>query len=177
MYAATFRGAWESVGDQLRQYPAEAVSASKLPEDVKHFLVVAGLPAEAAPFLTFGPGTLDWLDPLDDSASLYPVGSDGSGDSIAVDLHGVVWLIDHEQPTHRSLMNSSVPALARCLIAYRTLVAEVIASEGDDAYLNDRIPKHMTEAFSKAVRAIDPDAATSETFWGRELSRLNAGVA
>lgn len=177
MDAASFKGAWESAGDQLCRYPAEAVSASKLPNDVKHFLTVAGLPAEAAPFLTFGPDTLDWLDQLDDSASLYPLGSDGSGDPIVVDMHGVVWLIDHDQPTHRSLMNSSLPALAQCLIAYRTLVEEVIASEGDDAYLDGRIPKHMTDAFSESVRAIDPAAATSETFWGGELSRLNTGVA
>jgi len=74
-------------------------------------------------------------------------------------------------------MNSSLPALAQCLVAYRTLVAEVIASEGDDAYLDGRIPKQMIDAFSVSVRAIDPAAATSETFWGGELLRLDAGVA
>jgi hypothetical protein len=92
-------------------------------------------------------------------------------------MDGVVWLIGHDLPTRRSLMNSSLPALAQCLVAYRTLVAEVIASEGDDAYLDGRIPKQMIDAFSVSVRAIDPAAATSETFWGGELLRLDAGVA
>lgn len=175
MDADQFRAAWEAAGDRLCRYPADAISASGLPEDTKRFLVAAGLPQEAAPCLSFAPGTLDWLrQPGDDLDCFYALGSDGSGNPFAVDEDGVVWLIDHERPCLRTLVNSSVAALAECLLAYRTLVTEAVAIGGEDACLDGRIPRHIIEAFSRSVNDVDSEVAGSETFWSQELSRLMA---
>jgi len=169
--ADSFKAAWTRSGDQLYTHPRDALSASALPDEVKNFLHVAGLPDEAAPFLSFKPLTLEWLGNAD---RRYPIGSDGSGNPIVIDEQGVVWLIDHEAPTRTSLVNSTVGTLADCLIAYRGLVTEVISIGGDDAFLDGRVPKHLTERFAASVCASDPAAAQPGTFWAGEVSRLFA---
>jgi hypothetical protein len=175
MNAAEFRAAWEASGDQLRQHPANAVSVNRLPEDTKRFLEAAGLPQDAAPFLSFSPGTLDWIrQPGDDLGCFYALGFDGSGNPFAVDEDGVVWLIDHENPHIRTLVNSSVASLAGCLLAYRSMVAETISIGGEDAFLEGYIPRHAIEAFSRSVSNVDSKASGSGTFWGQELARLMA---
>lgn len=175
MDAADFQAAWEATGDTLYRFPTETVSVSRMPESAKQFLESAGLPQEAAPFLSFGPGGLDWLRrPGDDLDRYYAVGTDASGDPLVVDEDGVVWLIDHEAPDHRTLVNSSVQALADCLLAYRNLVVETVATGGEDALLNGLIPRRAIEACSGGFSAVDSVAVRSGTFWGQELSRLFA---
>jgi hypothetical protein len=175
MEAADFSAAWKASGDRLCRYPADAISASSLPANTKHFLVSAGLPQDAAPFLSFAPGRLDWLKQIgDDADRFYPVGSDGSGNPIMVDDNGFVWLVDHDTPSHRTLVNSSVPALAECLLAYRRLVAEAVAAGGEDAFLDGLIPADSIATFSTSINAIDSSAGDKDNFWGRELTVLLA---
>ncbi len=174
MDADRFKAAWTRLGDQLYTHPRDALSASALPDDVKNFLHVVGLPDEAAPFLSFKPLKLEWLGNAD---RRYSIGSDGSGSPIVIDEQGVVWLIDHEAPTRTSLMNSTVGALADCLIAYRALVMEVISTGGEDAFLDGRVPKHLTERFAESVGASDPAATQPGTFWAGEISRLFAELS
>jgi len=171
--ADTFKAAWTRSGDRLCTYARDDLSASVLPDGTKHFLQVAGLPDEAAPFLSFKPLSLGWLDAHNRG---YPIGSDGNGNPIVVDEGGIVWLIDHEAPTHASLVNSTVGALADCLISYRALVTETIPIGGDDAFLDGRVPKHLTERFAASVSASDPAATQPGTFWGGEVSRLIADL-
>lgn len=148
---------------------------SALPETTKKFLEVAGLPVEAAPFLSFAPETLHWLAQAGaDLDQLYWLGSDGSGNPLVADEDGVVWLIDHETTGRRTLVNSSVPTLAECVLAYRNFVAETIAVGGDDAYLDGEIPKGAIEKLSSSIQAIDNAGAQSGSFWGEELLRLSA---
>jgi len=104
----------------------------------------------------------------------YPIGSDGDGSPIVIDERGVVWLIDHETPTRASFVNSTVGALADCLIAFRALVRETISTGGDDAFLDGHVPKHLTEDFAASVTALDPAALQTGTSWGGEISRLIA---
>ncbi|MBS0504913.1 MAG: SUKH-4 family immunity protein [Proteobacteria bacterium] len=173
MNAAEFRSAWEGAGDRLYQYPVETISTANLPAATQDFLVAGGLPQEAAPFLTFGPETLDWLrQPGDDLDRLYALGSDGSGDPLAVDDCGRVWQIDHERPHRKVLVNTSVAALAQCLLAYRTLIAEAVTVGGEDAFLDGRIARHAIDAFYRSIDGVDREAAGPGTFWGQELSRL-----
>jgi len=146
-----------------------------MPESVRQFLENAGLPQEAAPFLSFGPGKLDWLRRPEDDLDRYSVvGTDGSGDPLVVDEDGVVWRIDHEAPDQKTLVNSSMQALAECLLAYRNLVLETVALGGEGAYLNGLTPGRIIEAFSSAVAGVDAAAGRPGTFWGQELSRLLA---
>jgi hypothetical protein len=168
---AVFKVAWEESGDQLCRYTASAVAAHTIPDSAKDFLTTVGLPVEAAPFLTFDPNVSDRLAPCEEQ-SPFVLGLDGSGNPIVLDSQGVVWLVDHDGPSCSSLINSSIPALAECLVAYRAMVANAIIIGGDEAYLKGRVPKHLIAAFSETVNAIDPDAIKPKTFWGEEVSML-----
>lgn len=172
--AAEFRVAWEFNGDYLGQYPTDSLAASALPEITKHFLRVAGMPQEAAPFLSFASTTLRWLgNAKGDLNQLYSIGSDESGNPIVVDKNGVVWLIDHEMTSRRTFVNSSVPMLADCLLAYRGFVAEAVAIGGDDALLYGRISHSIIKRVFDSIKMIDHPAARSGSFWDGELSRLS----
>lgn len=176
MDKAVFKVAWEESGDQVCRYAASAVAARNIPESAKDFLTTVGLPVEAAPFLTFDPNGNDRLAPCE-GQTRFVLGSDGSGNPIVLDSHGVVWLVDHEEPTCSSLINSSIATLAECLVAYRAMVAKARTEGGDDAYLEGRIPMHLIAAFSETVHAVDPDATGPGTFWGEEISIFISGLA
>ena len=171
MDSNSFKAAWTRSGDQLYTHPLDALSASALPVGVKNFLHVVGLPDEAAPFLSFKPLKSEWLGNPDRQ---YQIGSDGSGSPIVIDQQGAVWLIDYETPTRRILVNSTLEALADCLIAYRALVTATVSVGGDDAFLDGRVPKQLIERFAASVSASDPAATQPGTFWGGEVSRLIA---
>ena len=176
MDAANFRIAWGANGDELCRFSADSLSRSELPPSAKLFLEAAGLPKEAAPFLNFGPTSLDWLgrSRQDDFETYYAVGSDGAGNPFVVDPKGTVCLIDHEAPGRMTFVNSSVEALAECLLAYRSLVMATVAAGGEDAFLDGRISRQMIEAFSGSVGAVDSAAVRPGSFWAGELSRLFA---
>ena len=116
------------------------------------------LPAEAAPFLTFGefskqpriwevfgPGG-PWPQVAKDRLAAYRmIGSDGEGSPICIDeTTGAVWWQDHEVSfTRNMLVNSSVQKLGECLLAYMG----------------------NKDRFSSAVQAFDPAALAEGTFW------------
>ncbi len=174
--AADFQIAWGTFGDELSRFTVDSLSRSHIPQSAKRFLETAGLPKEAAPFLTFGQASLNWLGRSGqfDGESYYAVGFDGAGNPFAIDSEGTVWLIDHEAPDHMTFVNSSVQTLAECLLTYRKLVVATIAAGGEDAFLDGRIPRGIAEAFSRSVEMADSAAVRSESFWGIELSGLIA---
>jgi hypothetical protein len=77
-------------------------------------------------------------------------------------------------------VNSTLEALADCLIAYRALVTATVSVGGDDAFLDGRVPKHLIERFAASVSASDPAAAQpghsgAERFRGLLLNCPNVG--
>ncbi|MEO5562060.1 MAG: hypothetical protein ABIR18_01470, partial [Chitinophagaceae bacterium] len=91
-----FQKSWTEFGDDLEPISAKTLDEFKLSKDAKEFLGTVGLPNSAAPFLGFV-GDVDrekyksislltsWFDFLDDDFEKYiAIGSDGSGDVIAL---------------------------------------------------------------------------------------------
>jgi hypothetical protein len=89
-------------------------------------------------------------------ASYRMIGSDGAGNPLCVEQGtGAVWLLDHEAQFHtRQFVNSGIPQLAECLLAY----------------MGEREPKR----FLTAIRDIDPPALAEASFWTQEASALQA---
>ncbi|MBZ9647183.1 SUKH-4 family immunity protein [Sphingobium sp. 3R8] len=170
MDATTFQVEWQSESDVLRHFPQEIIAVAPIPDGARKFLFEAGLPWEAAPCLSFGPISLAWLQP-DRVAGYYGIGSDGSGNPLVIAGDGVVWMLDHEGD-RRTFVNSSVEELADCLLAYRTLVSETIATGGDDAFLSGFVPRDVREVFARSVQSADPPSLEVGTFWQGELSSL-----
>lgn len=176
MDAWAFRVKWEIADDELCQFPPAAVALAQIPDGAKEFLLKAGLPCEAAPFLAFRPNNLQWLQSggcRSDLARYYGIGSDGSGNPVVIDTDGIVWLLDHEVD-RRTFVNSSIEALAACLLAYRTLVSETVDAGGEEAFLDSFAPRHAIEAFAASAAAADTFSLETGTFWHEELCTLSA---
>ena len=127
------------------------------------------LPRESAPFLSFDqaehplPVWEAFASPSDWSAedrqrlaAYRMIGSDGSGNPICVEEgSGAVWLLDHEDWFRtRQFVNTSVPRLAECLLAY----------------MGEKEP----DRFRTAVQQIDPPALAEQTFWWYGASMIES---
>ena len=85
--AQEFKERWESIlDDRLVAFPESSLSDVPLGLDLRAFLIHAGLPAEAAPFLDFGPpkrGTLERVSAVWRQPSAFDryriIGGNGSG--------------------------------------------------------------------------------------------------
>jgi len=141
--------------------------------EVKKFLIHAGLPSSAAPFLTFEHveeglppiwnmwGSIgDWSE--GDILRLkryYLVGQDGNGNAICIDTENkeYVVLLDHEDNFRTSqFVNSSVFHLAECLLSYRER-------------MNNR---KNTEQVKREFGRTDVDAIGEGNFWAYQIKDL-----
>lgn len=128
--------------DQLVTSPPRAVDRLPLAAEDKAFLVAAGLPTDAAPFLSFNapaatelPTVAEQWGVAVDLGRYRVIGSDGSGNPIVFDERsgGQVLRLDHENGFASALINSTVRQLAESLFAYRKLVKATQAEFGPDA--------------------------------------------
>lgn len=141
--------------------------------EVKQFLIQAGLPRSAAPFLTFEHveeglppiwnmwGSIEGWSEKDilRLQRYYLIGQDGGGNAVCIDTEnkGYVVLLDHEDNFRTSqFVNSSVFHLAECLLSYRDR-------------MNDRM---NTEQVKKEFERIDADAIGEGNFWSYEIKDL-----
>lgn len=170
--AQQFREKWQDRdSDRLVAFPADSVADFRIPEDAKAFLIEAGLPADAAPFLSFGPpkkGALprasDTLWHLTPDFSRYLViGSNRSDDPVCIDeaAEGQIVYLDHENYFERVLIASSVFTLAECLLAFR-------------AFLGDSTPPNSERigVLIGCLHRIDPAACEQNGFWPQQCRGL-----
>lgn len=176
--AREFKRRWEdfrrsdALADVTRPFPLSSLADVKLPPDSRAFLVEAGLPKEAAPYLNFGPpkmGTLPrvssvWLQTA--SFDRYRiVGSNGSGDPVCIDEEagGEVVYLNHDNRFQRVVMASSIASLAECLLLFRDFLEEA----GGAA---EAIEPALFQPLVARIRAIDEAVAGAEGYWQREFS-------
>jgi SUKH-4 immunity protein len=172
-----FKRAWIKAGDALFAYSDIALAGVPIPNDAKQFLLQAGLPEQAAPFLMFrtpGSGPLQsaaaeygFSDKLDDR---FVIGSTGAGDPIVVSTDGVVSSLNHDAAFAGCYMNASVPHLAMTLLRFRDLVSSVERAHGPDADVDGRVPQTLLSDFTSFLRTHDPAALTDGAFWLEEVS-------
>lgn len=171
--------------DPLMPFPKKSVERLALSDEDKDFLVQAGLPESAAPFLGFQVPTSGevptvaeaWAQP-EEFRCYRTIGSDGSGNPIALDENhqGEVVCLDHENRFARVLMNKSVRQLAESLLAYRKIVKDTQAEFGEDAFLDGKTSAAAREELRQALTGIDPAAMKPGCFWHDELLNLDANA-
>jgi hypothetical protein len=167
-----FKQRWEKVpDDRLVPFPASSLSDVRVASEARAFLVEAGLPAEAAPFLDFGPpksGTLERASAVWHQPSAFGryriIGGNGSGDPVCLDeeAEGEVVYLNHDNRFMRVLMASSVFSLAECLVELRDL----IVNAGGDT---ERVTPDEYSQLLARFRTLDPPASGKGGFWEREL--------
>ena len=146
--AQQFKERWQDRElDRLVPFPSASLEDVRVTGEVKAFLTEAGLPDDAAPFLSFGPPkkgaipraseTLWHLTP--DFACYRVIGPNGAGDPVCIDesAGGRVVYLNHDNYFEPILVASSVFALAECLLVFRNFIAQ--AGGTDSSIATDRI--------------------------------------
>lgn len=188
MTDSEFRTAWLNKDDNLRSITLETLGNFNLDDTTKDFLFTSGLPAEAAPFLSFVGDThlskydsinllTNWFDFLEREKykKFIVIGSDGSGDIIAInseDKYKVEWL-DHEDYFSTRFMNTSLRHLALCLLAYRNFIQKINIETGENTYIESNFTDTQYKSLLDSIKQIDENAVKGG-FWKNELEILIA---
>lgn len=164
MDAQDFKAAWERKGETLYRFTREEIGHAQATTVAEHFLTIAGLPVEAAPCLSFGQQSLDWL-PEGARNDYLAIGSDGAGNPIVVDRTGTVLLLDHDEKFEPSYVNHDVPTLAASLLRYRDLIDEAATAPDFDGALSPV----LRESFAGFLEKLDPRSLEENQLWSSEL--------
>jgi hypothetical protein len=150
--------------DELVTFDSGTLMDISIPENAKRFLIEAGLPRSAAPFLSFAyPDALELPDlatqwKLNDQYKKFrEIGGTGSGNPICIEeISGRVVNIDHDNGFDIILFNSSIEQLAESMLVYRDYVKKIGDKNGDEAYIKGNIPTELSDWLFKELSRIDP---------------------
>lgn len=178
-----FIARWGS--EEIVRFPLQAVDQLPLAAEDKALLVQAGLPTDAAPFLSFNAPKSAELQSVTEQWGVSTefqryrvIGSDGSGNPIALDAqsHCEVVLLDHENRFAPLVMNTTIRQMMESLLAYRKLLQETRAEFGPDAFLDGKSSVAARKSLREELTRIDPAAVTPGSFWSGELENLDANA-
>ncbi len=180
-----FRERWCDDEDEvLVAFPAESVTRLSLSETSHEFLISAGLPDSAAPFLDFQAPESGMLPDVSEKWNQDPsfqryriIGNNGSGDPVCLDEaeNGWVVYLNHDFDFKPVLINLSIQALAESLLVYRQFIRETQEQNGEDAWLDCDIPDELLERLESELKRIDTAGMSPDCFWTMELERLREG--
>ncbi|MBB4636886.1 SUKH-4 family immunity protein [Longimicrobium terrae] len=172
---AEFELAWGDDLIPLVAFPEDHLRDAAVSEENRRFLAEAGLPEDAAPFLSFGPPPEDartlpemWGLPAE-YAKYTVIGGNGSGDPIVVMPDGAVACLNHDDGMAEMYINRNVPVLAETLLRFRNLIAEAQRIGGPGAYWDAAVPAGLQREFRDFLFAADPRACEPDTLWGAEM--------
>ncbi|MGV3636679.1 MAG: SUKH-4 family immunity protein [Flavobacteriales bacterium] len=181
-----FRMKWEVTGEVVVSMPTSDLDGLGLNAQSVAFLSIAGLPEGAAPFLSFAErnrrsGYCIKLTKrhnfLQQEFDRYvSIGSDGSGDPIAIDTSDgdCIVALDHEDGFAKRYMNFSLESLAEFLLGFRDFVQGLMESKGSSAFMNGDFTREQFEVLNSKFQKVDPRALVEGHFWQTELQMLSA---
>jgi hypothetical protein len=197
MQPADFVAKWYTRSARANWYPdylergrliSVAAVNEEMTSETTRFLREAGLPQNAAPYLSFddlarglrriyevyGPQA-DWSAHERERLKPYLIlGSDGSGNPICLDLANgdrIVWL-DHERRfAITQFINSSVGQLAECLLVYSQMLETFQQADDEKADVDD-LSLDLIEEIVERLHQIDADALREGCFWQQEMEGL-----
>ena len=160
----------EDEPELLLRFTQPSLVRLNLPAVSRAFLLEAGLPSAAAPFLNFevpDEGSLPtvaeaWQLP-DEFGCFRIVGFNGSGDPVCLDesASGAVVHLNHDNGFERVLMNSSVPQLAESLLVFRAFVRRGASAE--------------SQAWcAEELQRVDETAWVRSNFWRDEVAMMSS---
>lgn len=173
--ANDFKNRWNAEIYPLIEYNKERIAKLEIPIESKEFLVEAGLPESAAPFLSFesidGGALLSLKEKynVDENAENIFIGFTGEGDIITLENEsGKVIIINHET-SEKVYLNNSVPQLAESLLEYSEFIKLIKETNGSRAYLNNECSKEQLESIKNKLILIDEKIIDDDSFWANEI--------
>lgn len=187
MTAEQFKQIWTTKEDNLSALKTYALSELGLKKSTVDFLTIAGLPFDAAPFLSFvqdkaaNYNTINTLtkhfDFLDTAYDKYIViGYCCDGDIISINKENndqIEWL-NHEDDFSSRFLNTSINCLAECLVIYRDFIQTILKENGDDAFSNSNFTDQQFETLKQKLTLADTSATSEDGFWKEDLEMLLA---
>lgn len=174
--SSDFKEKWNTEVYPLIEYDGERVNKLEIPLESKNFLIEAGLPESATPFLSFEVmehgGLLNLKEEynIDRHTEDIYIGFTGEGDILAIEnKSGVIITINHET-FEKSYVNNSVPQLAESLLEYSEFVKRIKKANGRCAYLNRECSKEELESIKNSLILIDEKSIDNNNFWWNEIS-------
>jgi hypothetical protein len=177
-----FKSIWTSTGDTLSPLTESRLIGLNLKPKTIEFLTKSGLPVDAAPFLTFADNSegkykgivkltvqFDFLE--EEFEKWIVIGSCSDGDPIAINVESgdqIDWL-DHDNYFEPGFFNSSIEALADCLIIYRQFMQDIQRENGEEAYLNGDFSDIQFESLKSKLLKADSKALVDNGFWKEQL--------
>lgn len=177
-----FKSIWTSTGDTLSPLTESRLTGLNLKLNTIEFLTKSGLPVDAAPFLTFADNSADKYKGIirltdqfefleEEFKKWIVIGSCSDGDPIAINAKNddqIDWL-DHDNYFEPGFFNSSIEALADCLVIYRQFIQDIQKENGEDAYLNGDFSDIQFESLKSKLLQADSKALIGNGFWKAEL--------
>ena len=177
-----FKDIWTSTGDILTALSSDRLVGLSLKCRTIDFLTQAGLPVDAAPFLTFANNTTDkykGIVRLTDQYSFLAgefrkwivIGSCSDGDPIAINVDAddrIDWL-DHDNYFEPGFFNSSIESLSDCLVIYREFISIVQHENGEDAFINADFTDSQFETMKTKLLKADSKSLCDNGFWKEQL--------
>lgn len=173
-----FRSLWGNDAE-LAIPTVQSIEKLILTEESRNFLIEAGLPRSAAPYLDFDLNSSRSFSPvqqvwtcLESNYSIYRfIGGTGWGDPICIDeaKPSQIIYLNHDDDFKLVFVNSSVPQLAHCLLTFREFVEKICQVGGEDAFLDGIFPPDCWEWVCEQFKEIDDSALDEGAFWASEL--------
>ncbi|WP_410983408.1 SUKH-4 family immunity protein [Bacillus cereus] len=175
-----FRKRWNQKVYPFVHYEEDKLKNLDIPVLCKHFLLTAGLPESAVPFLNFEStknGSLLSLKEKYNVDASYErniyLGFTGEGNILSMKVpSGMVVCIDHET-MEEVYVNQSIPQLAECILEYSEFIKRIKEVNGRHAYLNRECKKGDLEVMIEKFIEIDEDCLNHNTFWNEEINLFN----
>jgi hypothetical protein len=176
-----FKKLWEADGDQLILVSAEEVASIEIPASAKVFIELAGLPEEAAPYLSFDANSRGQpTDPIRlamKRPDVLVVGSNAAGDPVAIRTDGALVYLNHDANFAEFYINKDVETFAETSLRMRNLIAAAQRVGGPDAYLDGLVPAVLRDEFRAFLAANDPMALEPGALWFNEIASWAVGGA
>jgi SUKH-4 immunity protein len=173
---------WHAQGEALATHAPEALAGWGFEPVTRDLLATMGLPRRAAPYLSFE-AHLARVDAAYGAepgfAPFVQLGTDGAGNPIVLNRAAndrVEWL-DHDDGFASHYVNRSLLALARSLVAYHRFVQDLLATRGEDAYLDADFTDEQLAALKQSLAEADGQPGAEQGFWLQEISTLVANRA
>ena len=185
MNTSEFKDKWVNEDEDLCPLSEARLINLNLQAATIEFFIAAGLPNNAAPYLSFVKDSRDIYDGINKLTTQYDylepeyakyivIGSDGNGNAIAINTaqNDRIELLDHENEFVGCYMNESIHHLAELLIIFRDFVSLVQEENGDEAYVNSNFTDAQFETLKHKIEIADPKALSEDGFWKGELEML-----
>lgn len=144
------------------EFDDDVLNGVDLSERDRKFLVTAGLPKSAAPFLSFcawGQEDQASIGGIPTGSNVFALGHTAYGDAIVIDLDsGEVVYFNHDRNMERVFVNSNVAKLAESLCIFA-----------------EHFHSRRMEDCLEAIENIDDVARDRGGFWAKEVANEIAG--